>query len=112
MTDEQAEKLITYVNSLRHSGVNQEEDILRKLSDKFEGTEDQFKWALEMISTGGFRAAIISSGKNYPKSNIKIEDDPILKNAFRLKWIELKGEQHFKEHYLKPKPRWWEIWKK
>lgn len=111
MTDDQAETFINYVLNLRKSGVEDENDLLQELDNRFEGTEDQFRWALEMISTGAFRAGIISSGKHYPNGNLKIEDDPILKNAFRMHWVELKGQQHYEENYLRRNHKWWQFWK-
>lgn len=99
MTDEFAERLIKRVLHLREKGFSDDDLLIEELKKEFSASEDGFHWMLEMVSTGAFRASIMSSGSSYPSSNLKTEDDPILRNAFRLHWIELKGEEHYNEHY-------------
>ncbi|MAO07765.1 MAG: hypothetical protein CL596_03540 [Alteromonas sp.] len=110
MTDEIAEKIVDSIIECRNNGIKDEESIVRELMIKFDGKEDDFYWAIEMMNTGGFRASIMSSGNSYPKSNIKIEDNPILKVAFKKCWIDLKGEEHYKRNYENRK-KWWKIFK-
>ncbi|QXP59013.1 hypothetical protein [Olleya sp. HaHaR_3_96] len=108
MTEQVAESIIDSILECREKGIKEDELIVKELITKFEGNEDDFYWAIEMMNTGGFRASIMSSGNSYPKSNIKIEDNPILKIAFKKCWIDLKGEEHFIKNYEKKK-KWWNI---
>jgi hypothetical protein len=111
MTDQQAENFVKYVLNLRKNGIREEDLIIKELMTVFEGREDDFQMALELINTGAFRAAIISSGNSYPKGNLSIEDNQILKASFKLHWIELKGEDHYKSNYENKIKPWWRIWK-
>ena len=111
MTDQQAEKFVKYVLNLRKKGIREEDLIVKELTTAFEGREEDFHMALELINTGAFRAAIISSGSNYPKGNLNIEDNQILKASFKLHLIELKGEDHYISNYEKKSKLWWKIWK-
>ena len=108
MTDQLAERIVDSILECRERGVKDDELIVKELMSKFEGNEEDFYWAIEMTNTGGFRASIMSSGNTYPKSNIRIEDNPILKIAFKKCWIDLKGEEHFIKNYEKKK-KWWKI---
>jgi hypothetical protein len=112
MTDEQAEHLINRVWDLRRRGIKNEEELITTLQKEFNGTDDSFRWVLEMINTGGFRASIMCSGKKYPKGNLNIESNPILKNAFRMYWIDLRGEDHYRKFYLNRNIPWWIFWKR
>ncbi len=109
MTDDIAEKLVDTVLELRTNGIHDDEKIISELKKTFSATDDDFHWIIEMINTGGFRASIVSSGKKYPKTNLNIEDDPVLKASFKKYWIELKGEQDYINNYLNKK-KWWYFW--
>ncbi len=111
MEARKAEEIVKYILELRSSGIEDEELIVSKMMARYETTEDDCRWAIEMVGTGAFRAGIISSGSKYAKSNLKVEDDPILKAAFKLAWIDFKGEKHFKENYEnRQKKSRWNIW--
>ena len=109
--DAQAIKLIETVLALRENGITDTSELVQRLQLKFHGEEEDFLWALELISTGAFRSAIMSSGKDYPTSNLKTEDHPLLRNSFRIHWIQNKGEAHYKKHYLSKLKPWWKRWK-
>lgn len=111
MEDKRAEEFILYVHELKRGGIEDEEELLEKLGEKFEGTFDEFRWALEMMSTGAFRAAMMSSQGHYPKGNVHIDDHPILRIAFRMAWIESKGEDHYAKYFLRRNVPWWKFWK-
>jgi len=108
MTDQVAESIVDLILECREKGIKEDKLIVKKLMTEFNGNEDDFYWAIEMMNTGSFRASIMSSGNSYPKSNIKIEDNPILKIAFKKCWIDLKGKDHFIKNYVKKK-KWWNI---
>ncbi|UZO80614.1 hypothetical protein NBT05_16935 [Aquimarina sp. ERC-38] len=108
MTDQIAERIVDCILECREKGIKNDELIVKELMTKFDGKENDFYWAIEMMNTGGFIASIMSSGNSYPKSNIKIEDNPILKVAFKKCRIDLKGEAYFINNYGKKK-KWWKI---
>jgi hypothetical protein len=110
MTEALAEEIINFILNLRENGIREEEEISKELMNKYKCTKDDCRHILEMISTGSFRAGMISGGLSLPTSNLKVEDDIFLKTAFRMYWIETKGEAHYNENYLKTRP-WWKFWK-
>ena len=98
--DQSVYKLVNFVLDARDSGNDDETIITNLLPNRFEGDEDRFRWAVEMINTGIFRASILSSGHSYPNSNFKIEDDDVLKVSFELHWVKLKGIDHYTANYV------------
>lgn len=111
MTEQTAEKIIDFILALRENGITDHDAIVSELIKKFHFTEDEFIDILEMMSIGAFRATIMSSGETYPKSNIQINDNFILKITFKKVWIELKGEEHFQKYYLSKNKKWWQSFK-
>ena len=77
MTEQVAKSIVDSILEYRENGIKDEESIVKKLMAKYDGNEDAFYWAIEMMNTGGFRASIMSSGNSYPKSTLKTEDNPI-----------------------------------
>lgn len=111
MDDKKAEEIVQFILEQRASGINDEEKIIVKLMDRYETNEDSCRWAIEMVNTGAFRAGIISGGHKYPKGNLNVEDDPILKASFKLAWIDFKGLEHYEKNYLKKKKKInWRFW--
>lgn len=110
MTEQTAEKIIDYILEIRDNGLL-DDAIISELIKKFNYTEDECLDILEMMSTGAFRALILSSGESYPKSNIQIDNHPVLKIAFKKCWIELRGEEHFQKYYLSKNKKWWQLFK-
>ena len=101
--DPSVHKFIEFVLEARESGADDDLIINELLPSRFDGSEDQFRWGLEMINTGIFRASIISSGSSYARSNLAIEDDPILSASFERHWVKLKGKDHYDRNY-RPQP--------
>ncbi len=112
MTEQLAEKIIDSILIIQKNGILEDDIIISKLMQEYEGGENDFHWIIEMINMGAFRASIMSSNESYPNSNIKIEDNVILKTAFKKKWIELKGEEHYMKNYQNKNVKWWNIFKK
>ncbi len=109
MTEASAEKIIDFILVLRKNGVTDEDAVVSELIKEFYYAEDECYTILEMMNTGAFRASIMSSGESYPNSNLQIDDNPILKTAFKKVWIELKGEEHYQKYYFNKKKKWWHI---
>ncbi len=112
MTNIEAEYFINSVLNLRKKGIKDTHEIITHLQKEFDWTENDLGVALDLIGTAAFRASIISSGLTYPKGNLNIEDHPILKNAFRMFWIEHHGEEHYIKYYKNKLVPWWLFWKK
>ena len=114
MTDHEAEATVKEVLRLRSEGSKEDKQICAELKDVFNISEEEADWALEMISTGNLRAAIISNTGSYPKSNLTISSDPILKAAFKLAWIDLRGEDDYYKRWgnKESKRSFWSFWKR
>ena len=115
MTDAEAENIVKEVRRLRAKGINEEKELYPAMIKIYDLSEKDFGWILEMISTGAFRAAFMSDGSPYPKANLW--DDPILKAAFKVDWIEQKGEEYYNKKWgvkesEKNKKSFWSFWKK
>ena len=116
MTDAQAENIVKEILRLRYDGIKEETELFAALNKKYDVSEQDFGWILETISTGAFRAASMINGSPYPKANLW--GNPILKAAFRLYWIEQKGEEDYDKRWgnhrseKEIKKPFWQFWKK
>jgi hypothetical protein len=99
MTKEQAEEIVLSILELRKQGFTENKDFYKPMWEKYCLSEHETEWALEMVSTGAFRAGLISSGKIIPPILYQPIEDPIFKTAFKLAWIDFKGEKHYIKYW-------------
>jgi hypothetical protein len=104
MTEKLAEEIITSVLNYRQEGVDEDYELIDKLKTDYAKFEVDFEWFLEMMNTAVFRANFIMSHGKYPPSNL--DDDVVLKTAFKMYWVEHKGEADCLNKFG-PKKKWW-----
>lgn len=99
MDEALAEEIISFISKIRSKGQD-EEHLITELMKEYEGTKDDFIHFIEMMMIGAFRADILSSGMLYPEAYLGLEENVVMKTAFRLHWITLKGVDHYQKHYV------------
>lgn len=99
MDEALVEEIMSFISEIRSKGQN-EDHLLTELMKEYEGTKDDFIHFIEMMMIGAFRADILSSGMLYPEAYLGLEEHTIMKTAFRLRWIALKGPDHYQKNYV------------
>jgi|GEM_PF-1810984 len=104
MTEKLAEEIITSILNYRREGIEEEDALISKLEIDYARYNIDFEWFLEMVNTGAFRAGFVMSGGKYPASNL--DDDIVLKTAFKMYWIAHKGQEDYRKKFG-PRKKWW-----
>jgi hypothetical protein len=109
MEEDVAIALVDKILNHQANGLVEFDELIPALQKDFNADHNSLASAIEMVRTGGVRASIMSEGHHYPNSNVKIEENPVLKIAFKKAWVELKGEEHYEKNYVRKfvKKPWW-----
>lgn len=99
MDEELAEELITFIFKLRASGV-EENKLVSELQKEYHGSRKEFEYLIEITNIGIFRANTLSSGMLYPEAYLGLEENVVMKTAFRLQWVSLKGLDDYQTNYI------------
>jgi hypothetical protein len=104
MDEALAEEIMKFIFKIRSDG-HSEESLISELMKEYHGSKEDFEYFMELMNVGAFRASILSSGMLYPEAYLGLEENNVLKTAFRLHWIALKGMDHYQENYVAKRNR-------
>lgn len=104
MDEALVEEILMYISKIRSRGLG-EDHLITELMKEYEGTKDDFIYFIEMTTIGVFRAEVLSSGMVYPEAYLGLEEHVVMKTAFRLHWIALKGIDHYQKNYVEKRKR-------
>lgn len=106
MTEKLAEEVIISIKNYQKQGIANEDELIHKLESDFAGYEINFDSFFEMMNTGVFKACFVMDGNQYPISNLN--DNVVLQTAFRMHWIQVKGEEDYLKNFgPKKQKKWW-----
>ncbi len=109
LIEAQVESIIRKILDYRDQGITDSKEIMARLESGYKQYDIDFEWFLEMMSTGAFRAGIMMSGNRFPASNI--DDNIVLRTAFKMYWIEQKGKEDYLKNFTVQKKKWWQPFK-
>ena len=109
MTEKLAEQIILSILEYRNQGIEDEEIIISKLEIDYHDSNIDFDWFLEMMNAGAARAMVTISLGSYPNSNVT--NDIVNKVAFKIYWIEQKGEEDYHKRFPPSSKKWWQVFK-
>jgi hypothetical protein len=104
MTEQLTEQIISSILIYRRKGVT-EYELLERLKADYNEQEIDFELFIELMNTGAFRASFVMKHGKYPSNNL--DDDLIIKTAFKMHWIEHKGEDDYLKRFAPKKKKWW-----
>lgn len=106
MTEQLAGEIIASILNYRREGVLDDDELFEKLQSDYAQQEIDFEIFLELMNTGAFRAGFIMTHGKYPPNNL--DNHPVIKTAFKMYWVEQRGEADYNARFVQPKRKWWQ----
>jgi hypothetical protein len=101
------EKITQKIFDLWDEGIKDENTIIEMIQSEFQVSTNDAETIFDLTQVGALRAAFITSGKDFPASNLN--NNPIVKAAIKIALSNLGKSDLYKEP-VKQRP-WWIFWK-